>query len=169
MTEIKQAVILCGGLGSRLGEITKILPKPMMDVVGKPFLEHLVIQLKRNGIKEILLLVGYKSETIKSYFKSGKKFGIKINYSYMPEDSKTGSRLYSAKKKIKNNFILLYCDNYSSLNIHKLNSEFINSKRNILFSLVKKKMVIADLIKKQIKFLMKKKKVIRITLLRLDI
>ena len=52
----------------------------------------------------------------------------------MPEESKTGSRLYCAKEKIKNKFILLYCDNYSSLNIHKLNSEFDNSKKNILFS-----------------------------------
>ena len=67
MTEIKQAVILCGGLGSRLGEITKILPKPMVDVVGKPFLEHLIIQLKKNGIKEVYLLVGYKNELIKNY------------------------------------------------------------------------------------------------------
>ena len=139
MKLITQAVILCGGLGTRLGKVTKAVPKPMVDVKGKPFLEHLIIQLKKNGIKEILLLVGYKSEIIKSYFKSGEKFNIKIKYSYMPEDSKTGSRLYFAKKQIKNNFILLYCDNYSSLNIHKLNSEFINSKRNILFSLVKKK------------------------------
>ena len=75
----------------------------------------------------------------------------------MPEESKTGSRLYCAKEKIKNKFILLYCDNYSSLNIHKLNSEFDNSKTNILFSLVKKKMVIVNLMKEQIKFSIKKK------------
>ena len=170
MKLITQAVILCGGLGTRLGKVTKAVPKPMVDVKGKPFLEHLIIQLKKNGIKEILLLVGYKSEIIKSYFKSGEKFNIKIKYSYMPEDSKTGSRLYFAKKQIKNNFILLYCDNYSSLNIHKLNSEFINSKRNILFSLVKKKNGNCRFDKKTNKvFYEKKKKVITIILLRLDI
>ena len=53
MSEIKQAVIFCGGLGKRLGNITRDLPKPMMNVGGKPFLEHLIIQLKKNGIKEI--------------------------------------------------------------------------------------------------------------------
>ena len=80
MTEIKQAVILCGGLGSRLGEITKILPKPMVDVVGKPFLEHLIIQLKKNGIKEVYLLVGYKNELIKKYalYQNLSIHGIKI-------------------------------------------------------------------------------------------
>jgi histidinol-phosphate phosphatase family protein len=138
MTEIKQAVILCGGLGSRLGEITKILPKPMVDVVGKPFLEHLIIQLKKNGIKEVYLLVGYKNEIIKNYFGNGKKFNIRIKYSYMPSYIKTGTRLYKVKNQLNKKFILLYCDNYSSLNIHKLNSEFTKLKKNILVSLVKK-------------------------------
>ena len=58
MKDIKQAVIFCGGMGTRLGFITKNIPKPMVDVCGKPFLEHLIIQLKKNGIKKILLLVG---------------------------------------------------------------------------------------------------------------
>ena len=71
MTEIKQAVIFCGGLGTRLGNVTKNLPKPMVNVGGKPFLEHLIIQLKKNGIKEVFLLVGFKNEIIKSYFGNG--------------------------------------------------------------------------------------------------
>ena len=139
MSEIKQAVIFCGGLGSRLGNITKKVPKPMVDVNGKPFLEHLLIQLKKNGISKILLLVGYKSEIIKSYFGTGKRFNIKISYSYMPKETETGTRLFVVKQKLKDKFILLYCDNYSSLNIHKLNSQFIKLKKSILFSLVKKK------------------------------
>ena len=139
MSEIKQAVIFCGGLGSRLGNITKKVPKPMVYVNGKPFLEHLLIQLKKNGISKILLLVGYKSEIIKSYFGTGKRFNIKISYSYMPNETETGTRLFIAKPKLKDKFILLYCDNYSSLNIHKLNSQFIKLKKSILFSLVKKK------------------------------
>lgn len=139
MTEIKQAVIFCGGLGTRLGNITKNLPKPMVRVGGKPFLEHLIIQLKKNGIKEVFLLVGFKNNIIQSYFRDGKKFNVKIKYSYMPYETKTGSRLYQVKNKLKSKFILLYCDNYSSLNIHKLNSEFIKSKKSILFTLVKKR------------------------------
>ena len=56
----------------------------------------------------------------------------------MPKETRTGSRLFEVKKKLKNKFILLYCDNYSSLNIHKLNSQFSKSKVSILFCLVKK-------------------------------
>ena len=65
---IKQAVILCGGLGTRLKPITDHVPKPMAEVNGKPFLEYLILQLKDNGIKEILLLTGYKKENIEEYF-----------------------------------------------------------------------------------------------------
>ena len=139
MSEIKQAVIFCGGLGTRLGDLTKQVPKPMLEVNEKPFLEHLLIQLKKNGITKILLLVGYKSEIIKNYFGTGERFDIEISYSYMPKETETGTRLFTVKKKLKDKFILLYCDNYSSLNIHKLNSQFIKLKKDILFSLVKKK------------------------------
>ena len=106
MLEIKQSVILCGGLGTRLGKITKAIPKPMVVVNGKPFLEHLLIQLKKNGIKKILLLVGYKSEIIKNYFGNGKKFNLKISYSYLPEEYETGSRIYKAKNLLDKNFYI---------------------------------------------------------------
>ena len=139
MSDIKQGVILCGGLGTRLGKITKQLPKPMVDVSGKPFLEHLLIQLKKNGIKKVLLLVGYRSEVIKKYFGDGKKLNLKISYSFLPKEYGTGSRIFKARNILDKKFILLYSDNYSSLNISKLNKKFCESKQKILFSLVKKK------------------------------
>ena len=83
---INQAVILCGGKGTRLGKLTKNLPKPMVNVSGKPFLEHLIIQLKKNGVKNIILLIGYKGEIIKKYFNTGKQFGVNISYSYLPSE-----------------------------------------------------------------------------------
>ena len=126
---INQAVIFCGGLGTRLQNITKNIPKPMVDVCGKPFLEHLIIQLKKNGIKEIILLVGYKSEVIKNYFADGKKLKVKIRYSFLPADKQTGTRLYNIKKKLNSKFLLLYSDNYSSFNIHKIVTELDRSKK----------------------------------------
>ena len=59
---IKLAVILCGGLGTRLGALTKNTPKGMIKVNNKPFLEHLVMQLKKNDIKEIIFLTGFKEK-----------------------------------------------------------------------------------------------------------
>ena len=138
MANIKQGVILCGGLGTRLGALTKNKPKAMIEVAGKPFLEHLILQLKKNGITRILLLVGYKSHIIKDYFSDGKKFKVEIKYSYLPENFDTGSRIYKAKNLLYSKFLLLYCDNYSSLNIKKLDFALQQPKKKIILSLVKK-------------------------------
>ena len=135
---IKQAVILCGGLGTRLGHLTKRVPKPMIMVAGKPFLEHLIIQLKENGIKKILLLVGFKKEKIINYFGNGEKWKVKIEYSYNPPECDTGYRLFFIKKKIKEDFLLMYCDNYCSLNLSKIYNFFKKKKSLATFVLVKK-------------------------------
>ena len=112
---IKLAVILCGGIGTRLGNLTKNTPKGMIKVSKKPFLEHLIIQLKKNGINEFIFLVGFKAEKIQNYFESGKKFGVKISYSYSSIETETLKRIYNAKSLIKKDFILLYSDNYYPL------------------------------------------------------
>jgi histidinol-phosphate phosphatase family protein len=134
---INQAVIFCGGKGTRLGNLTTKNPKPMIVVNKKPFLEHLINQLKNNNIKNILLLTGYLHNKIKNYFNDGSKLGVKITYSQNPTDCETGLRLLKAKKFIKKKFLLLYCDNYSSLNINELNK--INKNHLVTLSLVKKK------------------------------
>ncbi|WP_440653633.1 HAD-IIIA family hydrolase [Candidatus Pelagibacter sp. HIMB1506] len=139
MPNIKQGVILCGGLGTRLGSLTLDKPKAMIEVAGKPFLEHLILQLKKNGISKILLLVGYKNNIIQNYFADGKKFDVKIKYSYLPENFDTGSRIYKAKRFLHSKFLLLYCDNYSSLNVKKLDIALNEPKKKIIFSLVRKK------------------------------
>ena len=114
---IKTSVVFCGGYGTRLGSITQKIPKPMVLVNKKPFLEHLIVQLKNLGIKKIFLLVGYKHNQIKKYFKNGKKFGLEIIYSFNEPDKETGYRLNSIRDKIKEDFLLMYADNYSPFNL----------------------------------------------------
>ena len=133
---INQAVIFCGGRGTRLGTLTDKIPKAMIEVNKKPFLEHLIIQLKKNDIKNIILLTGYLHHKIENYFKNGYKFGVKINYSKNPTECETGLRLFKAKKFIKKKFLLLYCDNYADLNINKL--EKLNKKNLITLSISRK-------------------------------
>ena len=135
---IKSAVILCGGYGKRLLPITKKIPKPMATVNGRPFLYYLIKQCKLNGIKEIILLCGYKSEKIKKYFKNGNKFGLSIKYSFNPPDINTYKRLVDAKHLLKKNFLLLYSDNYSSLNLNDLYSVYKRFKSNLLISISSK-------------------------------
>jgi len=76
------AFILAGGKGTRFKEITKdILPKPMVNIAGKPILQHQIEFLAKNNINKVILSVGYKARIIKDYFKEGKQFGVSIIYS----------------------------------------------------------------------------------------
>ena len=76
-----QAVILAGGEGLRLRPLTTNLPKPMIPMVNRPFLEHMIGYLKANGVTEIILALGYLPEKIQEYFGDGADFGIKLIYS----------------------------------------------------------------------------------------
>jgi D-glycero-D-manno-heptose 1,7-bisphosphate phosphatase len=136
---IKEAVILCGGYGTRLGSLTKNNSKAMVTVSGKPFLEHLIIQLKKNGIGIVFLLVGFKKEKIINYFGDGDKWGIKIYYSYNPPECETALRIFYIKNKIKNNFLILYCDNYSPFNLNKIFQIFKKKKSLITLTVARKK------------------------------
>ena len=73
---IRQAVILAGGFGKRLGAITKSLPKPMIKFDGKPYLYHLIEELKKNKIEKILILAGFKGKYIKNKLKKFKNLKI---------------------------------------------------------------------------------------------
>ncbi|MBK9295143.1 MAG: NTP transferase domain-containing protein [Oligoflexia bacterium] len=107
-----QVVILAGGLGTRLGDITKEIPKPMVLVSGKPFLEWQIEHLKKHGFTKILLLTGYKSEQIKSYFDNGKKWGVEIEYSVEKDQMGTGGALLQARYQLEGDFLLLFGDSF---------------------------------------------------------
>ena len=75
-----KAVILAGGLGTRLRPLTNKKPKPMLPLGKKPLLEHLIKWIRKNGVKDIVLCVSYLHETIEKHFGDGSKFGVKIEY-----------------------------------------------------------------------------------------
>jgi D-glycero-D-manno-heptose 1,7-bisphosphate phosphatase len=132
---IKQAVILAGGLGTRLRPITDKIPKPMIQFHGKPFLEYLIELLKEQGIEEIILLLGYLSDKVVEHFGDGDEFGIKILYSISPVEDDTGLRIFKAKDIIKDEFLLLYCDNYWPLNLQKMYTKFRESQTDALVTI----------------------------------
>lgn len=134
MKHINQAVIVAGGLGTRMRPLTLTTPKPMVEINGKPFLEYLIRLLVQNGIQEIVILTGYLHEKIENYFGDGSKFGISIRYSLSPVEDNTGTRLRKAKKLLKTTFLLLYSDNYWPLNLEQLESFY--DKQNTLASVV---------------------------------
>ena len=90
---IQQAVILCGGLGNRLGELTAETPKPLLPVDGSPFLDLLLFELGRHGVKQILLLAGFAARRILDYVAVTPlkmRFGLEIEISVKPQRAGTG-------------------------------------------------------------------------------
>src|SRR5690242_12677154 len=95
-----QALILAGGAGTRLRSVLPELNKPMAPVAGRPFLEYLLMQLKKHEIDEVILCVGYKAGLIQSYFGMGDRWGIQINYSYEADFCGTAGALKLAENLI---------------------------------------------------------------------
>lgn len=111
-----QAVILAGGLGTRLRPITYQFPKPMVKINGKPFLAYQLELLKNHNITDILLLIGYLGEQIKKYFENGEKFGLNIRYSEEKTPIGTAGALKNAEKLLEKHFLLLNGDSYLPIN-----------------------------------------------------
>lgn len=91
-----EAVLICGGEGTRLRPITYKTPKPLIDVQGRPILEYNLLELKRNGISRAVLAVGYKADVIKEHFKDGSQLGMQISYSTEQEPLGTGGAIKKA-------------------------------------------------------------------------
>jgi len=112
-----QAVILAGGLGTRLRPITESIPKSMIRIGGKPFLEYQINLLKQNGILDVVLCVGHLHEQIENYFANGNKWGVSLTYSYeVSELLGTGGAIKNAEHYLKDEFFVMYGDSYLPIN-----------------------------------------------------
>ena len=138
MREPEQAVILCGGLGTRLRPYTDTLPKPMIPVNGRPFLEYLIEQLRDQGIARIVLLTGYRGEQIRQHFGDGRRFGVEITYSEGPAEWDTGRRIWEARSSLEPRFLLNYSDNFIPFNRDKLSDFHRQHNRPVSLTLSRK-------------------------------
>lgn len=108
-----QAILLCGGMGTRLRSVVSDRPKPMADICGKPFLQYLLEMLRDKGITEVIFALGYMGEMIEEYFRDGSAFGLKISYSYEEEPLGTGGAIRNALPKIlEEEVLVLNADTY---------------------------------------------------------
>jgi len=105
-----QTVILAGGLGTRLGALTRKIPKPMVPVAGAPYLEHQLRLLARQSLRDILLLTGYLGDQIESYFGNGSRLGLRLRYARERQPLGTGGALREARHQLAESFLLLYGD-----------------------------------------------------------
>lgn len=120
-----------GGLGIRLNELSQESPKSMMEVWGRPFIYYQIELMKRHGLKNFIFCIGYKAEKIKNYFLDGRKFGIKIEYSF---DGKsllgTGGAVIKALPLLGDDFIVIYGDSYMDVDYSELIYQYNAVKRN---------------------------------------
>jgi D-glycero-D-manno-heptose 1,7-bisphosphate phosphatase len=102
--------VLCGGLGTRLGPLAQGLPKPMIPVGGRPYLERVLESFADCGLRDFALLTGYRHEVIEGHFGDGARFGVRIAYSREHEPLGTGGALRQARDLIGERFVLTYGD-----------------------------------------------------------
>ena len=108
---VKKAVLLAAGKGTRMKDLTNDLPKPMLEVHGKPILLHIVEGLKAAGVSEFCIVVGYKAEVVRGFFGDGSKLGVRITYTTQVVQDGTGRVVELAKEFAgRDPFVLSYGD-----------------------------------------------------------
>ena len=132
-----KVVILAGGLGTRLEELTKTIPKPMVKINGKPIITYIMEHFAKYGHKDFYVAVGYKGSVIRNYFKN--KFPMwKINCIDTGKNTMTGGRIRRLKEYLKNEtFLMTYGDGISDVNIKKLIKFHKKQKKTVTLTAVR--------------------------------
>jgi len=132
-----KAVILAGGLGTRLKPFTEVIPKPLLPIGEKAILEIQMERLKRFGFEEIYLATNYKSEYIENFFGNGSRFGVKLEISKEEKPLGTAGPLKLLKDKLTEPFIVMNGDILSAIDFKEL-FDFATNRDSLLTISVKK-------------------------------
>ena len=114
-----QAVIMAGGKGTRIASVRSDVPKPMIEICGKPILWHQIECLKVQGIKDITLVIGHLGNVVRDYFSDGSSFGVSIHYIVEEEPLGTAGALYYLKGQMSDDFLLLNGDIIFDVDMHR--------------------------------------------------
>ena len=137
MKKLPPIIILAGGKAKRLRPITKKIPKSMVLINKKPFIEYQIDQLKKYNFEKILISTGYKSRIIENYIKNKKNvYTIKVI-----KDKKagigTGAAIKNCLRYVKKNFFVIYGDSYLNIDYTKVYKKFLDKKNNVLLTCLK--------------------------------
>ena len=130
-----KAVILAGGLGTRLQPYTTFLPKPMLPLGEKPILEHIVDWTRKNGIKSIVVCASYLRRTIEDYFEDGGRLGVSIEYAISNKPLATAGQLKTAEEFIDDTFVCMYGDSIFNFNLKNMIKQHTAKKAFITMGL----------------------------------
>lgn len=133
-----QTVIIAGGLATRLWPETKTIPKSLISISGKPFIDWQLKLLKEKGISNVLLCVGFLGEQIESFVGDGKKWDMKVSYSYEGESLLgTAGALRNALDKLNDEFFITYGDSYLPINYKNVLDSYKKSNEPALMTVYK--------------------------------
>jgi NDP-sugar pyrophosphorylase family protein len=130
--KIKQVIMPAGGRGERLKPLTDILPKPLIPVCSKPFIDYLLGFLSKNGIEEVVLLTGYLAEKLENYVGDCSKYNLKVRCIRGPAEWETGARIRSARDFADDIFFMMYSDNYLQVKLEDIEN-FYNKYKTLGF------------------------------------
>ena len=135
---ITSLVLLSGGLATRLRPISHKIPKSLIDINGKPFIEYQLNLLKEQGIIDVVICTGYLGEQIEKCVGDGRKFGLNVKYSYDGEKLLgTAGAIKKALHLLPDVFFVMYGDSYLPLNFKEVSDFFENYKRDALMTIFK--------------------------------
>jgi len=130
-----KAIILAGGLGTRLQPLTNNIPKPLLLIKNKPIIEQAILNFKLHGIKDIILSIGYKADMIKAYFGDGAKWGVKIDYVVEDTPLGTGGAIKKASENITETFLVINGDNLADFDWKKIIADHKKNNGKITLTL----------------------------------
>ena len=132
-----KVILLAGGFGTRLSEYTKTIPKPMINIGGKPMILHIMKLYAKYGFKDFYIALGYRGEVIKNFFNK-KFFDWNVNLIETGKNTMTGGRLKRLKKYVgKETFMMTYGDGLSNINLKKLLKFHKKNKRFVTLTAVR--------------------------------
>lgn len=130
--------ILAGGLATRLRPITETIPKALVEVAGRPFIEWQLDYLYKEGIRQVVLCVGYLGQAIETLIGDGRQFGLSVKYSYDgPALLGTGGALKKAMPLLSDAFFIFYGDSYLPINFGEVEARFRKQNRLALMTVLK--------------------------------
>jgi len=132
-----KVVILAGGLGSRISEYTKSIPKPMILINKLPILQHIINFYIKHGFDDFVIATGYKHRVIEDYFNKKKNKKFKIDLVFTGNKTMTGGRLLRLKKILKERFFLTYGDGLCNVDLKKLLNFHKNNKKLVTVTAVR--------------------------------
>ena len=135
---ITDIAVLAGGLATRLYPLTRKIPKAMIDINGKPFIHHQLELLKKNGIRNVVICIGFLGEMVRDYVGDGKMFGLNVRYSSDGDKLLgTGGAIKKALNGLPEVFFVMYGDSYLLIDFSSVSECFVKQNKKALMTVLK--------------------------------